>query len=652
MNLTNIDPDKVVAAVVGRWGDLQKIIRPRYFFMQECQLAWERKWGVTFDEIVDGRSHRYIPKAFQTVETFVATALNALMPSPRFFDAVGRTREANDSAYSVKAKLLWDHYRTQFRTDFTHFVKAAAIHGNVPWTYSWKTEKALFPDEEGLALRDEIEAEGLEVEVKDDSGMGYPTIGKTTFEGGKLIVGDIFNFTIDRHPNDPKYAFRVYRTLQTYEYLMATWKDQKDENGDPIYKNLEKLSPGSQNSYETSDAVKRAIDTSRGFVVLPEDKVELLTFCGDLDIPKVGYFHNVMGVIANRRHLVRLTANPFYHGLPPWQMFTLIPDSYDPYGYGTGIVEPNLALFDFFNVRTNQVADANALAIMPPLAVVIDGITDHNQIVWGPMEQIKMRQLGNVKPMEVATQALSLALPEMNFYGAEIATTSGSLSQGGGNASEVQGIMAQVTAVTNGRIKHIQDAGLSQMLRMHLSLNQQNMDPDNPVLVRLEVDSAVGAGLDPATGQLFTPGRHWTEISASDIQGEYDFEMTGAEAVTQANQEFQAQFQFMNAASQDPEFKYYVKRSDWYLECMKKLKFTNAWNYVRTEEEAMGERQREFEQQQAMGQPGAAPTPQGGGSPPRRTGVPSTPGDAGEGGSPARAPYRAQLVGPTSNAGR
>ena len=651
-----IDQDKVVAAVVEKWTDMQKVLRPRYFFMQECQLAWERKWGATWNEIEEGRSHRFIPKAFQVVETAAAQYLQALIPSSRFFEAKGRTQNDDSNQSSVKSKLLWDHYRTNFRKDWMQFVKAACVHGSVPWTVKWQTQKAIFPDQEGFSLKQQIMQFGLEVEVNDPAGLGYPTQEQTTFEGSKLVVGDIFNYAQDRKPDDPDYAFRVNRTLQSYEYIQAKWGQLKDENGQPIYRNLDRLVPGSSHSYETSDAIKRAIDVSMGYVVLPSDKIELFTFCGDLQIPGTGYYHNVLGVIADRQHLLRFSVNPYAHGLPPWQLFTLIPDHYDMSGFGSGLIEPSLGMFDLTNVRVNQMVDANALAITPPLAVVRDGVTDYSQIVWGPGEELSMKQAGNISPILVPKEAMQLGLPELDYVNREIANTSGSMSgSSGGNASVDQAQAAQVGAVSNERIRHLQSDGLIKILKMQLSLNQQCMDPQNPILVRLEADEATKQTLDPATGQPLTPAVHWASISASEIQGDFDFEIVGSDTINQDQQMFQAQMQFINGAMQDPEFASEFSKKRFYLEAMKMLKFDNASNFVKTPQEKQYEQQQQLiqqQQQQAMGQSGAPQQTQGGGSPPRRTGVSSTPGNAGGGGSGPRPPAQQQLVGPTGNAGR
>ena len=355
----SIDEQGIVSAVLERWNFFQNERRPRLWIMQECRLAYERKFGATWGEIEDGRSHRFIPSAFQAVQKSAAQYLQGIMPNEHYFKAIPRRPGDEARCPPLEAKIRWDNYRMNFRDTFKQFVTRAAVDGNVPWTYVWHSEKSLIRDEAIEQQRQEIAQMGIDVEVNDPAGLGYATKEKVTFEGGRLVVGDIWNYYQDRHPDDPRYAFRIYRTLRNKEYIQAKWGGQMDENNQPIYKHLDELSID-PTWREVSDSLRRQIDVSVGYQPLEEGKVELLTFCGDIAIKGEGYYHNIFGVIANRQHLLRFCVNPHAHGIPPWQCFTLTPNPNDPYGLGTGIIEPSLGLFDAVNVRVNQVFDANA----------------------------------------------------------------------------------------------------------------------------------------------------------------------------------------------------------------------------------------------------------------------------------------------------
>jgi hypothetical protein len=652
-DFSGIDDQKIVQTVLEKWTYLNTIRRQKLWFWQECQFTWERKFGETWGEIMDNRSHRYIPLGFDAVETVVAQWMQSLVPNGRFFKPVGRNQEAQFCSASLEAKMRWDHYRMNFRKTFARFCKAAAIMGNVPWTMKWHTESVVVPDQEMLAAKQEIESYGIEVEVNDPAAHGFPTKTALSFQGARLVVGDIFNYVQDRHPDDDRFSFRCYRSGQNKEWLQARWAILKDANGKPVYKNLDQIQNGSLMSQEVGDSLRRAIDASIGYSQMPQDKVELITFCGDLVVPGEGFFPNVMGVIANRQHLLRFCANPFAHGLPPWQMFTLIQDPHDPHGYGTGVIEPGLGLFDLVNVRANQTVDANSLAVTPPLGVVIDGITDQHNIVWGPGESLYMRAPGNIAAIQVPKEALSLGLQEIQYYKSEIAAATGasggiSASADPASATEAAGIQKTTSALQAERALHIQEDALIPMLRMQASLNQQLMDPNSKVLVRLLADEN-GQFINPSNGQLLPRGMHWAEVGANDIQGEFDFEIIGASQLAQTMQQQQNQMNFINSVRQDPVFQRRIDMDKFYITSMEKLGFTDAWSYIRTDEQVAeyDAQQAQLAQQQAMGaQGGPSGAPQGGG-PPGNRGIPSLPGNAGGGGSAARAPYPEQLAGPS-----
>lgn len=657
MRASDAEQQAIAACIVDRWSRLKNARAQKEYFWQESQFAFDCKFGETWGEIADNRSHRYIPMIFQAVETAVAQYLQGTIPNDRFFKAQGRTPTDQYKAGMVEAKVRWDMYRTDFRETYLKFLKQAAVMGNVPWTVVWRTEKTQIPDRVAMQAAQESEAQfGPDKEFNealDSAGVGFPSREVVTFEGASLVVGDIFNFVIDRAPDDPKYALRIYRTLQTAEFIRSEWGDLTDENGEPVYQDLDKLQNGVYDNRESSDALKRVIDASMGFSPIPKDRCELLTFCGDLvvageyGISKI--FRNCFGVIGNRQYLLRFGTNPNAHGLPPWQMFGLIPDPNDMYGYSRGIAEPVLGLQDLMNVRANQSADANALAINPPMAVVPDGITNTRQIVWGPGEAIYMRAPNNIMPIQVNKDALNLALQEINFYQGQAGLTSGvqgQVSSAAGNASatEVSGIQAQGNARLTETLRHI-ESELVRMIRMMVSMNQQLMDPANNVIVRLFQDES-GAIIDPYTGEPMDPNKAWAEVSWDAIQGEFDFEVLGANAASQTQQQIRDKIQLYSQISQDPRLSMYLRPGPFLKSLLENAKWPDAHQFIKSEQEVQFEMAQQA-QQQAMAGPGNPPQAGNSQSGPAHSGVSSVPGSRGGGGSESRAPYPEQLVGPS-----
>ena len=657
MDLTQAQREAIAACVVDRWTRLKNARTTKEWLWQESEYAFGCKFGDTWGEIEENRSHRFIPTIFQSVETAVAQYMQGTMPNDRFFKVLGRTPSDQYKAGMVEAKNRWDQYRTNFRGEYFKFLKCAAITGNVPWTMQWRTERTPVPDRMAMEVTQQVEAEvGPDEEFTkaiDQADVGYPSKLVTTFEGPALVVGDIYNFVIDRAPDDPKYAFRIYRTLQTAEFIRAEWADKTDDSGNPLYRDLDLLQNGNFDNREASDALKRAMDMSMGFQAIPSDRCELLTFCGDLVLkgeygePRI--YRNIFGVIGNRQYLLRFGNNPHAHGLPPWQMFGLIPDPSDMYGYSRGIAEPMLGIQDLVNVRANQAADANALAINPPMGIVADGVTNTRQIVWGPGENLYMRSVGNIAPMNVNKDAMSLALSEINFYMGQAGLTSGvqgQVSSAGGDASatEVAGIQAQGNARLTETLRHI-ETELGKMIRMATSMNQQLMDPSNPIIVRLFQDES-GAVIDPYTGEILDPTKAWAKVSFEGIQGEFDFEILGANATSQNQQQIRDKIQLYSQISQDPRLAMYLRPGPFLKSLLENARWPDAHQFIKSEQEVQFEMAQQA-QQQAMANAGNSEAEGGGGKQRPHSGVPSLPGRQGGGGDSARTPYPEQLAGPT-----
>lgn len=657
MDFQGADRSAVVSEVIKRWTNLTSVRTEKLTLWQECQLAKDNKFGDTFGEIAENRSHRYIPTAHQSVEAAWAQAMQGTVNNDRFFKVLGRTPTDQNAVPSLEAKIRWDFYRMNWRSTFGNLLKSAHILGNVPWTVVWRTEKAVVPDEEMFKAKEAAKSMGIMLETNEHASLGYPTKFKTTFEGPQLVYGHPGNYVQDRAPDDPRFAFRIYRSNQTAEYLQAKWNGLKDENGKDIYVGLDDVENGRYGQSEISDNLQREIDQAKGFTSFPDDKVELLTFCGDLNVPGEGYFHNVFGVIANRSILLRFCSNPFAHGLPPWQMFTLTPDPNDPFGYGTGIIEPTLGLVDMVNVRANQVADANALAITPPKIINPHiMLAGSSNVAWGPGATFLARDVSAaIRTMEVSKDSLQLGMNEINFYLQQIATTTSSQGAVTGqgeamSATQASGVQAQGNAILTERFRHIKDNLVIPILKMHTSLNQQLMSPENPVLIRLEVDEQ-GQAINLTTGEPLPVGKNWAEVSFSDIQGEFDFEVVAGDEVAKSQQQVRDQLQFVQTLSQDPEFKAYIDKPGFLKDATAGLGWTTAYKWIKTNEQVQLEQQQAQQQaaQQQMGNPGS-PDGQAQSQPPGSPkGVPSVPGNPGSGGSPARTPYPEQLAGPSGS---
>jgi len=621
---------------------------------QECWLASVSKFGKTWDDLQDFRSKRYIPVTQQAVEAVAAHLTQGVIPYDEWFEILGRTPEDEANSKANQGLLMWQHQKMGFRTKFYQLVKYACVFGNVPYCVNWTERMQTIPDEAAFQSQ-MMQAAGVagmvgEPMPKPDLAA-MPMKEQRVYDGPTLEVGNIFDFVIERHPNDPDHAPRCVRSFKSKAYLL----DMQNEDGYSIYEGVEDvMDTDGQN--ETSDALKREVYRLEGFIEQPKGQVELLQFEGDLELPgpdgPVIYKNHIL-VVANRSKVIRFEPSPFAHGMPSWNMFVLYPEPGEV--YGRGIIEPALGLQDVINVRANQVIEANTLIINPSYEVVQDGVFDANEYISAPGAVNLVAQAGNIHPIQQIPQA-ALGFQEIGFMmaqhnqstGAQASFTSEAYQK---SATEVAAQSGMVQSRNAETIKHIEYDCALRIINMQMQLNQQLMD--EAVWIRVVGDPQTQQVFDPMSGQPVTQQAPLQlKVSPSDIEGNFDCYAVGAANVANAQQQMAQTIQLVSVFGQSPGasvIKWDVLARDTFA----LARMRNSWKYIKTPQEVQSDQQQQLAQQLAL-QQGSQGSNQGSGGPggansagsqPGPTGVSSMAGLAEQHGAPANGPLPEQLAG-------
>ena len=211
---------------------------------QECWLASVSKFGKTWDNLADFRSKRYIPITQQAVEAVAAHLTQGVMPYDEWFKIYGRTPDDDVKAKAVQALLMWQHQQIGFRTKFSQLIKYACIFGNVPYCVNWEERTQIVPDQDAFASQMYQAAQvsqGLGEPMPNPDLAAMPTKEQRVYDGPTLEIGNIFDFVIDRHPNNPDHAPRCMRTFKSKAYLLG----MQNKDGYSIYEWIENVQEGS-----------------------------------------------------------------------------------------------------------------------------------------------------------------------------------------------------------------------------------------------------------------------------------------------------------------------------------------------------------------------------------------------------------------------
>lgn len=597
---------------------------------QECWLAYDSKFGQSWNELQNYRSRRYLALPWLAVENVVAKDVQSLIGAPDWLQLAGRTPIHDNSARFMQALMSWQFGKMRFPQKFSMAMKQAEIFGSVPYQVKWDHHTVPVPDEQGF--QQSLDEAGTQLQMGEDVPMqmpDMPTKELLIYDGPDFEVGNIFDFVIERSPKASyERAMRASRFIKGKAYLLEV--SQPDQFGQQLYEGIEDLQE-QNNNQENSDSLKFQVEAQIGFNMQDQrEGIELIEIWGDFDIPGGEYYKNHVLTIANRSKVVRFEPNPFYHGQYPWQLFTLNPEPGEP--YGRGCLEPALGTNDIIQVRTNQVIDANTLTINPMFTYVENGITDPAMLISAPGTAIPIRQNGDIAPIGMPDKA-ALAFNEIGFMESHLNQITGAASlvgqQGGGPASATQATIESqmATARDSRKFQHISEELLQRALGMWYRLNQQFMDQQ--VAIRVAGDPLIQGIADPATGMALDPSQPaFINVSPDDIAGDFDIVIKGAQDIANNTQQAGQLLQLFGMLMQSPMAPY-VKPFEFFGEIFKKFGIKDAWRFVKTQQEVMLEQQQQMAMQAAAGGPGANGGPQGG-----PQGSPQSPG----GGGPASAP--------------
>lgn len=635
-----IETSSLVTWGVQQWRDLKGERTEKEAIWQECWLAYDSKFGKTWDKVKSYRSRRYVPISFQAVEAIAANFVQGCMPNEDWFNVMGRTPDDDSASKYMAALLKWQYFRSGRRAKISQAIKKACIFGVVPIGMFWKEEMRSIPDmgkhAENLGQFAADHEAGMNPELP-----GMPTKKVRKYDGPDMVVGNIFDFVEDRNPNDKNSSLQIIRSHKTRDYLNRMNKPDPI-TGYRLFEGTEDLHESTVDT-ETSDGLVRQVNASMGLQDNPKDKVELLEFHGDFEVEGQSFPNHVM-VIANRQKVIRFEPNPYYHGKSPWTLFSLYPDPQDL--YGKGVIEPVLGLQDGINCFFNQGIEARALAINPKLEIVNDGLFDIDSMEDIPGAIYLVNQANSIRPIQIPDTG-GFANDQIGFMSSQFNDVTGALRASdamGGNPSATltNAVQNQINARFGETIRHIEQTLLIPMLDVDIELNQQFMDEE--LWIRVVEPSQQNIKTDPMTGQpiSFDPvGPAPMRIAPDDIRGDLDIYPVGAAWVANTAQRVGQMIQATQMIAQSPAAAD-IKWGEYAKELYSMMGVREAYKFIKTDAEKRYDQQQAMamQTQQAMGPGGgpsgmgASPGQPGPGGPQSQAGVSGAPSGGGAGQGP------------------
>lgn len=342
----------------------------------------------------DWRSKVFVPYVFSTIETILPRIVAS---SPRFLCApVGP--EDVEPAKVVEMRLNYCAQQSGLQYELLEGEKSALIYGTGLLKTFYKTDirTAYQQQQVPVEMEEDVEREVVDPETGEVmiGPNGQPVTETTTetstelqtqmapfefvaYDGPDVVALDLYDFWIAPEASDVQSArYAIHRVFKEMGYVLAKVKDG-------VYRLPEGMGPADVADIEDEPLARRLATINLGPGSQQDSQrkpVELLEFWTD---------DGRVITMANRKAILRVTPNPYWHGQKPFVRIVdyPVPNEF----YGIGEVESIEGLQDIQNVLVNTRLDAVRLTSNPMFGVDVTGIEDPRDLRVRPGGTIRTR---------------------------------------------------------------------------------------------------------------------------------------------------------------------------------------------------------------------------------------------------------------------
>jgi len=499
-------PEKV-AFVMETWDTWTKERVNKEAIWLECENAYlshndekriAQKW----------KSRAYIPASHSAVENIHAQLMKGAFPVTGFFDVRSVSPGTDVRAQAARELLRNQIRRSQFRAEFSKFLKQLIIIGNSAAMVDW---------------------------VKEYSGE------RLVYEGPRLKTLDMRYFHVDPFSSD-EFPNVMRRYWMSYEEAKATGLFDKQALLEAKQHAVASASQADANATEKKQAfgLTGTMHRRRG-------DIEITEFWGTMDIEE-GVFENYVVSVANGSKLLRATPSPYANGRHPFVFAKYNPVAGE--AYGIGALEPALDLQALINTFTNQKVDELSIIINGLFKYIDDGVIDAEQAEIEPGAWIEVGELDNLQAIH-HDRAVSLAYTEIADLEKKFEEATGAIKLVAGGVPSQPRTATETLALTqsgNARfdeiLAHLEATAIQPMLELYLQHSAEFMSQETSVRI-----------LDSEEER-----QAWVSIRPEDLAHGYDIVPTGARQTGLREIRLKNLMQYLQIAGSTPQI---AQRLDW-----------------------------------------------------------------------------------------
>lgn len=445
----------------------------------ECERAYLSKHSPN-QNTARWKSKAFVPVSFNAVENIHSQIMAGLFPSQDFFDVTPVQEGFDARASAVRSLLAHQLSESNFRDNFSAFLKQLITIGNSAAMVDW---------------------------VVDRSGKSVIS------ECSRFTPLDMKYFHVDPFCSDPQRGNKMRRYWLT--------EDEAESLGWFVQEGIEEAAETSSagGTIEGNEDANRrtaaqeadltsGIDRDRG----PLDIFELwgtFEYNGER-------FENYVVSVANGK-LLRMLPSPYLDGRDPFIFCRYANVAGE--AYGIGALEPALPLQYLINTFTNQKVDELSVIINGMFKYVDDGVIDVDNLISEPSALFEVGDINNLQRISPDT-SVTMAYTEISDLERKFEEATGAIKLVAGGTPNMARTATEVMALTQSgnsrfaeQVANIESTGVTPALRKYIGNAKQFMKKAVSVRILGEAEPA------------------WIEVSPQDVSHEYTIRAGGSRLV-------------------------------------------------------------------------------------------------------------------------
>lgn len=481
-------------------------------------------YDATIPKINAWGSKMQLPEIYELAQTLKSHLCQNLYSHPdAMFDVSGTTPQTQSYANKQKAMLVNTFENMKIEEEMEKVINSIVEAGETTLFVGWETK-----------IKQTRRAQSLEEQILNPTEQGFIVEEKIVYDNAKIKHIKSEDFVFDKNSRDKWDSCpKIYRTYSTIDELIS------DKSNNLLTDEKKEILKGVVASKKSKNDDKSANG----------NKLEILEYWGDIELPDGKVLKNWLAVVAGRKEIIRFEANPFV--INPFIHANIIecPNTCR----GISPLRVALILNNISSTILNKQIDALALMMNPPYLAPKGCFKGEQEVRPGKIIEYDAA-LMPTQPMPLSFDKAMQGWDFLNYFKSTIESATGIFKNMAGNLQSAERTATELNYSVSG-----QEARLNMMLD---AINRKVIVPMVEKTAEIISNFKLGReviGLNDHGKSMFL------EIDDNIRNANYIYRYGDRKATFERKMKLKELFEVVKSFAQVPEVE---EKIDW-LECFK-----------------------------------------------------------------------------------